>query len=62
MFFNIKSTELDKLIKIFEEIRDNPNWYHESNLYQLYKQRITITEFFDLMSTDRDYSHLANKE
>jgi len=33
MFFNIKSTELDKLIKIFEEIRDNPNWYHESNLY-----------------------------
>ena len=40
----------------------DPDWHEESVIFELYNQRIPINEFMSLMSSDNEWSHMANKK
>jgi len=50
----------EKLIGMFSEIEDDPMWFQDSPLFLLYSQRIPILEFFSLLSSDSEWSQVAN--
>lgn len=61
-FQKIKEEDRQILINIFMNIEDDPNWTEESFLAELFNSRISIAEFFSLLASDRDWSHMANKK
>ena len=61
-YAKMAARERDKLLTIFRDIADDPNWFEESVMFHLYEERIPVTEFFSLLSADDQQSHLANKK
>ena len=61
-YAKMAARERDKLLTIFRDIADDPNWFEESVMFHLYEERIPVTEFFSLLSSDDQQSHLANKK
>ena len=52
----------EALLQIFSDIQDDPNWFKDSVLYDLYSKRVPIQEFLELMSSDSNWSHMADKK
>ena len=48
-------------MQIFRDVSQDPEWFDESTMFELYKQRIPITEFMALLSADVEWSHMASK-
>ena len=49
------------LRQIFREVESDPTWFEDSFLYELYSKRIPIDEFMSLLTSDDEWSHLANE-
>lgn len=54
--------EFNKLQEIFKEVDQDPNWFEDSILYELYSNRIGIEEFLGLLVSDSEWSYIANKQ
>lgn len=50
------------MLNIFTNIQDDPDWTEDSFLMELMNSRISISEFFGLLASDREWSHMANKK
>lgn len=50
------------MLSIFRDVNDDPSWFEESTLYELYDQRIPLTEIFSLLTCDKEWSHMATKK
>ena len=40
---------------------DDPEWCEESMLYEMFRSRIPTTEFIDLFTSDKNWTHFAKK-
>ena len=58
----IRQPERQALLNIFCDVSMDPDWHEESVIFELYNQRIPIVEFLSLMSSDSEWSHMANKK
>ena len=59
-FGKINQADTDQLVQIFQETKDDPDWFIESLIYKLYSERIPISEFLGLISSDDSWSHMAS--
>ena len=58
----ILQEDREALVQIFKDIHDDPNWFEDSVLYDLFSKRVPIQEFMDLMVSDSEWTHLADKK
>ena len=61
-FGKIREEDRKLLYKIFQDVSSDPNWYEESIVYGIYKERIPVQEILGLLSADDDWSHMASKK
>ena len=50
------------LLEIFKDVADDPSWYEESILYEIYCQRIDVKEIMSLFTCDSHNTHWASKK
>ena len=58
----MRPADREALLQIFRDVAQDPDWFDESLMCNLYQQRIPITEFMALFSADDDWSHMATKQ
>ena len=61
-FGKIHDEEKDVIRDIFTDIQDDPDWHEESTIYDHYNKRIPVKEIFSLLSSDKQWSYMANKQ
>ena len=60
-FGTIHDEEKEMLTDIFTEVQDDPSWKDESTMFDKYNNRISIQEIFSLLTSDANWSNIANK-
>ena len=50
------------ILNILTTIEDDPNWEEDSFFIHIFNNRIQISEFFGMLVSDREWSHMANKK
>ena len=58
----MRPEDKEALLQIFRDVAQDPDWFDESLMCNLYEQRIPIAEFMALFSADEDWSHMATKQ
>lgn len=53
---------IDKLMNIFSEVSEDPEWHEDSYIYNLYQDRVPIQELLSLFTCDKEYSYVASKK
>ena len=59
---NIHPEDREALGRIFQDISDDPDWYEDSFLFEIFSKRIPAYEFISLFFSDEQWSHIANKK
>lgn len=61
-FGKFNEQDKERLLQIFIETKDDPEWFAESVFYDLYQKRIPINDFLSLLSSDPLWSHMATSK
>lgn len=62
-FYKINEEDREMLQNIFTSYEEeDPNWEEDSFFLEIFNSRIQIVEFFGMLVSDHEWSHLANKK
>lgn len=58
---NLPDEERDALLNIFKDATDDPDWFEQSMHFDVFNERIPITDFFHLLTSDAEWTTIASK-
>lgn len=61
-FGKFNEQDKERLLQIFIETKDDPEWFAESVFFDLYQKRIPINEFLQMISSDPLWTHMATSK